>query len=271
MATLLYVDGLTVSFDGFLALYREDRDEPLEDDEEGRTLPPVAAGDRLRRGTTTSEQHFTQPPPRYTEASLVKRLEELGIGRPSTYASIMQVLQGRDYVRLDKRRFVPEDRGRIVTVFLESFFRRYVEYDFTAKLEDLLDEISGGRADWKAVLRDFCGLKAGDRVTIHMPMILELPITMLACARATDEMIEGMVNYGRMLVGVEIAALVWETASSGGTECKASLRGAAGADVSKIAVALGGGGYRSAAGATLKMPLATAQLLVLKEAEKLLL
>ncbi|MCC7048559.1 MAG: topoisomerase DNA-binding C4 zinc finger domain-containing protein, partial [Alphaproteobacteria bacterium] len=100
-------------------------------------------------------QHFTQPPPRYTEASLVKRLEELGIGRPSTYASIMQVLQDRNYVRLEKRRFIPEDRGRLVTAFLESFFERYVEYGFTAALEEKLDDISGDRVDWKAVLRDF--------------------------------------------------------------------------------------------------------------------
>ncbi len=103
----------------------------------------------------TPEQHFTQPPPRYSEASLVKKLEELGIGRPSTYASIIQVLQDRKYVRLDKRRFIPEDRGRIVTAFLTNFFERYVEYGFTADLEDQLDEISGGRIDWKKVLAEF--------------------------------------------------------------------------------------------------------------------
>ena len=107
------------------------------------------------RGAVTPNQHFTQPPPRYTEASLVKKLEELGIGRPSTYASIMQVLQDRDYVRLDKRRFMPEDRGRLVTAFLTSFFERYVEYNFTADLENQLDEVSGGRVDWKELLRRF--------------------------------------------------------------------------------------------------------------------
>jgi DNA topoisomerase I len=107
-----------------------------------------------RRGVTPA-QHFTQPPPRYTEASLVKKLEELGIGRPSTYASILQVLQDRDYVRLEKKRFVPEDRGRLVTAFLESFFKRYVEYNFTADLENQLDDISGGRIDWKKVLHEF--------------------------------------------------------------------------------------------------------------------
>src|SRR5438477_7630690 len=112
-------------------------------------------GERLARGAVTPNQHFTQPPPRYSEASLVKKLEELGIGRPSTYASILQVLQDRAYVRLDKRRFIPEDRGRLVTAFLTSFFERYVEYNFTADLENQLDEVSGGRVDWKQLLRDF--------------------------------------------------------------------------------------------------------------------
>ncbi len=111
--------------------------------------------ERLGRGAVTPSQHFTQPPPRYSEASLVKKLEELGIGRPSTYASIIQVLQDRNYVRLDKRRFLPEDRGRLVTAFLTSFFERYVEYNFTADLENQLDDISGGRADWKELLRRF--------------------------------------------------------------------------------------------------------------------
>jgi DNA topoisomerase-1 len=112
-------------------------------------------GEHLARGAVEPSQHFTQPPPRYTEASLVKKLEELGIGRPSTYASIIQVLQDREYVRLDKRRFVPEDRGRLVTAFLTSFFERYVEYNFTADLENQLDEVSGGRVDWKELLRNF--------------------------------------------------------------------------------------------------------------------
>src|SRR5437879_3583464 len=111
--------------------------------------------ERLARGAVDPAQHFTQPPPRYSEASLVKKLEELGIGRPSTYASILQVLQDREYVKLDKRRFVPEDRGRLVTAFLTSFFERYVEYNFTADLENQLDEVSGGRVDWKELLRDF--------------------------------------------------------------------------------------------------------------------
>ena len=150
----LHVTGSVVVFDGFLKLYQEDRDEPTEEEGEGR-LPNLRDGERVTRGAVTPNQHFTQPPPRYSEASLVKKLEELGIGRPSTYASIIQVLQDRDYVRLDKRRFIPEDRGRLVTAFLTSFFERYVEYNFTADLENQLDEVSGGRVDWKALLRDF--------------------------------------------------------------------------------------------------------------------
>ncbi|HZK92346.1 MAG TPA: type I DNA topoisomerase [Stellaceae bacterium] len=150
----LHATGTTIQFDGFLALYQEDRDDAADDDE-NRRLPAMKDKERLARDGVTPSQHFTQPPPRYSEASLVKKLEELGIGRPSTYASIIQVLQDRDYVRLDKRRFVPEDRGRLVTAFLTSFFERYVEYNFTADLENQLDDISGGRIDWKEVLRNF--------------------------------------------------------------------------------------------------------------------
>jgi DNA topoisomerase-1 len=150
----LHATGSVLLFDGFLKLYQEDRDD-AGDEEEGRRLPNMREKERLTRGTVTPSQHFTQPPPRYTEASLVKKLEELGIGRPSTYASILQVLQDRDYVRLEKRRFLPEDRGRLVTAFLTSFFERYVEYNFTADLENQLDEVSGGRVDWKELLRRF--------------------------------------------------------------------------------------------------------------------
>jgi len=152
---VLRATGSILIFDGFLRVYREGRDDTSDEDEKDTRLPPVSKGGGLERGEIRPEQHFTQPPPRYTEASLVKKLEELGIGRPSTYASILQVLQDRDYVRLDKKRFIPEDRGRLVTAFLVSFFQRYVEYSFTAELENQLDEISGGRIDWKQVLRDF--------------------------------------------------------------------------------------------------------------------
>jgi DNA topoisomerase-1 len=154
--TRLRATGSVIAFDGFLAAYREDIDDPNENDnDDTRILPPLAEGDRPTRGAVTPEQHFTQPPPRYSEASLVKKLEELGIGRPSTYASIIDVLQARGYVRLEKRRFYPEDRGRLVTAFLAGFFPRYVEYNFTAKLEEELDDISGGRAKWKDVLHEF--------------------------------------------------------------------------------------------------------------------
>ncbi len=146
--------GSVIKFDGFLKLYREDRDDGSDDDAE-KALPDAAEGEAMGLKDLRSDQHFTQPPPRYTEASLVKKLEELGIGRPSTYASIISVLQDRDYVRLEQKRFIPEDRGRVVTAFLESYFKHYVEYDFTADLENELDDISGGRIDWKTVLRRF--------------------------------------------------------------------------------------------------------------------
>jgi len=149
--------GSTVVFDGWFKIYRDDRDEDEPENAEDGTarLPPLREKDVLSKEEVKPEQHFTQPPPRYSEASLVKRLEELGIGRPSTYASIMQVLQDRDYVRLEKKRFIPEDRGRVVISFLENFFGHYVEYDFTADLEEQLDDISEGKLDWKKVMRDF--------------------------------------------------------------------------------------------------------------------
>ncbi|MFH1159175.1 MAG: type I DNA topoisomerase [Pseudomonadota bacterium] len=153
---VLHATGSIVSFDGFLKLYREEtEDDDKEAAEEERRLPPLKEGDTLHLSDIMPNQHFTQPPPRFSEASLVKRLEELGIGRPSTYASIMQVLQDREYVKIDQRRFVPESRGRIVTAFLSNFFRQYVEYDFTAKLEEQLDEISSGGVRYRDVLTEF--------------------------------------------------------------------------------------------------------------------
>ncbi|MFD1331576.1 type I DNA topoisomerase [Methylopila musalis] len=150
----LRATGTVVTFDGFLALYQEGRDD--EEDEEAKRLPAVAAGDPLRRvGPVAATQHHTEPPPRYTEAALVKRMEELGIGRPSTYAATLTVLRDREYVKLDKKRLVPDDKGRLVTAFLQSFFNRYVEYDFTAALEEKLDKVSNHELDWKEVLRDF--------------------------------------------------------------------------------------------------------------------
>ncbi len=153
----LRATGSIVAFDGFLKLYREDTDDHAEGAEadDGRMLPPMAERDRVKRGDVAANQHFTQPPPRFSEASLVKKMEELGIGRPSTYASILSVLQDRNYVRLDKKRFIPEDRGRLVTAFLTSFFERYVDSGFTANLEEKLDDISDGRADWREVMHAF--------------------------------------------------------------------------------------------------------------------
>ncbi len=161
---ILRATGSVVSFDGFLTLYQdntEDDDENNNDEaeknEKDRRLPPMNQGDNVKLKKVDPNQHFTQPPPRYSEASLVKKMEELGIGRPSTYASILQVLRDRDYVILEKRRFVPEDRGRLVTTFLMKFFTRYVDYDFTANLEEELDAIAAGHVAWKEALSQFWG------------------------------------------------------------------------------------------------------------------
>ena len=166
----LRANGQVIVFDGFMSVYRESKD--AADDREksadgnqggsgtdGAILPEMSKAEALATRKVTPEQHFTQPPPRFTDASLVKRMEELGIGRPSTYASIMQVLQTRNYVIKDRSRFIPEDRGRLVSTFLNNFFDRYVEYDFTAKLENQLDAVSAGELDWRELLgifwRDF--------------------------------------------------------------------------------------------------------------------
>ncbi|HET6389954.1 type I DNA topoisomerase [Hyphomicrobium sp.] len=161
----LRANGSVLMFDGFLKVYEEGRDDRVrtiekgkddaDEDDENRRLPPLAVGDRLKDKEVNADQHFTQPPPRFSEATLVKRMEELGIGRPSTYASTMAVLVDRDYVRIEKKRLVPEDKGRLVIAFLESFFKKYVEYDFTADLEEKLDLISNDELAYKDVLRDF--------------------------------------------------------------------------------------------------------------------
>ena len=150
---VLRATGQVVLFPGFLALYDEGRDDPQ--DEEGARMPPLRNGDAPVKTGVEAAQSFTQPPPRYSEASLVKRLEELGIGRPSTYAATLQTLKDREYVRVEKGRFVPEESGRLVTAFLERFFERYVSYDYTAELEEELDDVSGGRLDWQKLLDDF--------------------------------------------------------------------------------------------------------------------
>ncbi len=156
---ILRATGSTIAFDGFYRLYNESRDDgkAAEEGEDSGLLPALTEGDAVTRKTITPNQHFTEPPPRYSEASLVKKLEELGIGRPSTYASIISILQDRNYVTLDKKRFIPEPRGRVVVAFLTNFFNRYVEYDFTANLEGELDQISAGELEWKKVLEAFWG------------------------------------------------------------------------------------------------------------------
>ena len=150
---VLRATGQVILFPGFMALYDEGRDDPQ--DEEGARMPSLHEGDAPLKTAVDAVQSFTQPPPRYSEASLVKRLEELGIGRPSTYAATLQTLKDREYVRIEKGRFVPEESGRLVTAFLERFFERYVSYDYTAELEEELDDVSGGRLDWQKLLDDF--------------------------------------------------------------------------------------------------------------------
>ncbi|HKL69836.1 type I DNA topoisomerase [Salibaculum sp.] len=150
---VLRANGQVILFDGFLAVYEEGRDDVVDDDD--KRLPQMSEGDAARKSLVNPEQHFTQPPPRYTEATLVKRMEELGIGRPSTYASVISTIQDREYVRKEKNRLIPEDKGRIVTIFLLNFFRKYVGYEFTANLEEMLDDVSAGQRDWKEVLSGF--------------------------------------------------------------------------------------------------------------------
>jgi DNA topoisomerase-1 len=150
----LRATGTVIKFDGFLTLYQEGEDD-AQDDDESKRLPAMSQGEALAKRAIAATQHFTEPPPRYSEASLVKRMEELGIGRPSTYASILQVLKDRNYVRLEKKRLHAEDKGRVVVAFLENFFARYVEYDYTAGLEEDLDRIANSEIDWREVLRDF--------------------------------------------------------------------------------------------------------------------
>lgn len=157
---VLRANGSVVKFDGFLTLYQESTDADDDDDnnaqnDRDKLLPPMKEGDATKIVDLNTDQHFTQPPPRYSEATLVKALEELGIGRPSTYASILQVLRDRKYVRMEQRRFIPEDRGRLVTAFLQKFFTKYVDYDFTANLEEELDAIAGGHVQWKEMLKMF--------------------------------------------------------------------------------------------------------------------
>ena len=151
---ILRANGQVMVFDGFIAIYEEGKDDSVVDDDDKR-LPQLAEGEKAEKKSVDPEQHFTQPPPRYTEATLVKRMEELGIGRPSTYASIVTTIQDRGYVEKDKNRLIPQDKGRLVTAFLTNYFQKYIGYDFTADLENQLDEVSAGDADYKKVLSQF--------------------------------------------------------------------------------------------------------------------
>ncbi|HUH49510.1 MAG TPA: topoisomerase C-terminal repeat-containing protein, partial [Mycoplana sp.] len=153
----LRATGSVIRFDGFIAAYTDQKEEGEQSDdgdEDGR-LPEINARENLAKQKINATQHFTEPPPRYSEATLIKKMEELGIGRPSTYAATLKTLEDREYITIDKRKLIPEAKGRLVTAFLESFFTRYVEYDFTASLEEKLDQISAGELNWKDVLRDF--------------------------------------------------------------------------------------------------------------------
>lgn len=201
----LRATGQVVKFPGFLALYEEGRDD--SDDEDGKILPPMKAGDCPAKIAVRSEAHSTQPPPRFSEASLVKRLEELGIGRPSTYASTLQVLKDRGYVNVEKNRFFAAESGRLLTAFLERFFDRYVAYDFTAGMEEELDDISGGRAQWQAVLdafwRDFKPKTAEvmeqkpSEITAALDIFLE-PYLFPETAEGTDPRTCPKCNAGRL-------------------------------------------------------------------------
>ncbi|MDQ2633803.1 MAG: type I DNA topoisomerase [Pseudomonadota bacterium] len=153
-AATLRAVGSVIRFDGFIAAYTDQKEDDAED-EEDRRLPEIRAGEALKREKIDVTQHTTEPPPRYTEATLIKKMEELGIGRPSTYTAILKTLEDREYVAIDKRRLIPQAKGRLLSAFLESFFEKYVEYDFTASLEEKLDEISDGKLEYKQVLRDF--------------------------------------------------------------------------------------------------------------------
>jgi DNA topoisomerase-1 len=203
--TGLRATGQVVTFDGYLAVYEEGRDDP--DDEEGGRLPQVTQGAAAQVRSAKADQHFTEPPPRYSEASLVKKLEELGIGRPSTYASILTVLRDRAYVRMEKQRFIPEDKGRLLTAFLEEYFARYVEYDFTAALEERLDLVSAGELDWKVLLREFWlefNAKIGETAELRMSDVLTAldatlgPHLFPAKADGSDPRTCPVCNSGRM-------------------------------------------------------------------------
>jgi len=219
--TLFRASGQTLVFPGFIGVYMEDVDDAGE--EEGGKLPPLAEGDVLPVDKLYGEQHFTQPPPRFTEASLVKTLEEYGIGRPSTYATIISTLQAREYAILDKKRFMPTDVGRVVTKFLTDHFTRYVDYDFTANLENELDEVSEGKRDWIAVMGEFW---KGFSSLIKQKADIDRPVELLdeACPECGKPLAKKLSRYGSFISCTNYPECKYKRSLSGETQDDASAR-----------------------------------------------
>ncbi len=219
--TLFRASGQTLVFPGFIGVYREDVDDAEE--EEGGKLPPLAEGDVIPVDKLYGEQHFTQPPPRYSEASLVKALEEHGIGRPSTYATIISTLQAREYAILDKKRFVPTDVGRVVTRFLTDHFTRYVDYGFTAHLEDELDEVSEGKRDWIGVMEEFW---KGFSILIKEKTNIDRPVELLdeACPDCGKPLAKKLSKYGSFISCTNYPECKYKRSLNGETQDDATTR-----------------------------------------------
>ena len=219
--TLFRASGQVLVFPGFIGVYMEDVDDATE--EESGKLPPLAEGDVLPVDKLYGEQHFTQPPPRFSEASLVKTLEEHGIGRPSTYATIISTLQAREYAILDKKRFVPTDVGRVVTRFLTEHFTRYVDYSFTAHLEDELDEVSEGKRDWIGVMDAFW---KGFSTLLKDKTNIDRPVELLdeACPECGKPLAKKLSRYGSFISCTDYPACKYKRSLSGETQDDASAR-----------------------------------------------
>jgi DNA topoisomerase-1 len=219
--TLFRANGQVLVFPGFIGVYMEDVDDATE--EESGKLPPLAEGDVLPIDKLYGEQHFTQPPPRYSEASLVKSLEEYGIGRPSTYATIISTLQAREYAILDKKRFMPTDVGRVVTRFLTDHFTRYVDYGFTAHLEDELDEVSEGKRDWIGVMGEFW--KGFSRL-IKEKADIDRPVELIneACPECGKPLAKKLSRYGSFISCTNYPECKYKRSLSGESQDDASAR-----------------------------------------------
>jgi DNA topoisomerase-1 len=219
--TLFRANGQVLVFPGFIGVYMEDVDDATEED--SGKLPPLAEGDVLPLDKLYGEQHFTQPPPRYSEASLVKALEEHGIGRPSTYATIISTLQAREYAVLDKKRFMPTDVGRVVTRFLTDHFTRYVDYDFTAHLEDELDEVSEGKRDWIGVMGEFW---KGFSKLIKEKADIARPVELIdeACPECGKPLAKKLSRYGSFISCTNYPECKYKRSINGETQDDASAR-----------------------------------------------